>query len=64
MVLDQVTVKFVALVAVPAVVEQIGPVVAPAGTIAFTLMADLNMNPVRDTVEHHDGTIGEVRAVS
>ena len=41
------TVKFVELVPVPpAVVTEIGPVVAPAGTAAFTLMADLNKNPV------------------
>ena len=41
------TVKFVALVPVPeVVVTEIGPVVAPAGTLAFTLVADLNTNPV------------------
>ena len=39
--------KFVVLVAVPpGVVTEIGPVVAPAGTLAFTLIEDLNTNPV------------------
>ncbi len=39
--------KFVALVPVPeAVVTEIGPVVAPAGTLAFTLVGDTNTNPV------------------
>ena len=41
------TMKFVVLVAVPeVVVTEIGPVVAPVGTLAFTLVADTNTNPV------------------
>ena len=41
------TMKLVLLVAVPeVVVTEIGPVVAPVGTLAFTLVADTNTNPV------------------